>query len=285
MFWPQIIHTWMYGAIAFEEVIKKVEKAGADGIDLSIAWDDRPSNPRSLLRQDLQGMMSNAGLKAYASTALYFQPETDLSSNDKKTRDAAIDFSKQCIDVTAHAACDRMLVSPSWVSVSNKIYDSYEEDWKHAVDSIAQMAAYAATQGVTLMIEPINRYRVSLVHTVEEAIKMKEEIALPNVGIVPDIFHIMMEERQPFCRVLEAAGKDMKCLHVSDSGRTLPGMGNFNWQELFHCLTEIKFEGPLSHEPVMLYFSEKRMATDGNYAGTIETLFASGVKYLKKFMD
>jgi len=275
---------WMYGALSFGEIVKKIKKAGADGVDLSIAYEG-PSSPSSLLRQDLQGMLRDAGLKAYAASALYFHREIDLSSNEKKTREAAIDFSRQSVDVTAHAACDRMLVAPSWVSTTNKIYESYEEDWKRAVDSIAQIASYAATQGVTIMIEPINRYRVSLVHTVGEALKMKEEIGLPNVGIIPDVFHIKIEETKPLCTVLEAAGKDMKCLHVSDSGRTLPGMGVFDWQELLSCLAKIGFDGPLSHEPVMLYFDEKKMGTDKDYAGHIENLFASGVKHLRAFMD
>ena len=77
----------------------------------------------------------------------------------------------------------------------------------------------------------------------------------------------------------------MKCLHVSDSGRTLPGMGSYKWQEIFNCLAGMGFDGPLSHEPVMLYFDEKKMGTDTHYTAEMEAQFASGIKFLKTFMN
>ncbi|MCL1838340.1 MAG: sugar phosphate isomerase/epimerase [Propionibacteriaceae bacterium] len=284
MIWPQIVHTWMYGGMQLERIAQSLAASGADGADLSIDLRGEKS-PQGLLRQNIRGIFALEGLQVYAASALCSDHDIDPSSNNSEVREKALTFLLRALDVTAHAGCDRMLVSPSWVSVSHQFHTSRDEDAKRAADTIAQAATYAATLGITVMIEPINRYRVALVHTVAEALAMRDAIGLPNVAIVPDTYHMQVEELCSLPEALRSAGEHLACLHIGDSGRSVPGMGQVDWVEILACLDEIGFTGPLSYEPIELYFDASKVSSDRDYAEAFERRIASGVSYLRGLMS
>ena len=279
----QILHTWMLGDRTLADIAGILLRIGADGADLSINFEGG-SNPERLLHQDPKGIFSAAGLGVYSVSALYFHPDSDLSQPDKKAVRKAVDFTKQCVEVAVNAGCDRLLVSPSLISVRHHPHISYEEDWKRARESLAEAAEYASQFGVMLMIEPINRYRVFLVHTLAEAKKMIDEIGKPNIKIVPDVYHMIMEETESVVTVLEKHSGDIACLHLGDTARTVPGRGALDWNGIFSVLKKTGFDGPLSHEPIILYFDELRMGVDEGYAHHMEHLFSEGIAYVNSVM-
>jgi len=281
----QIVHTWMFGDSPLEENTASLARVGADGADLSITYEGRHTTEQALRKLDIQRIMADSGLKVMAVTPLYMHPDLELCHPDERVRQIAIDFSKAGADIAAQAGCDRMLISPSWISVRHQYYRCYEDDWKQAVDSLRIIAEYAGRQGVSLMIEPINRYRVSLVHTVEEGLRMMREVDMPKVGLVPDIFHMNMEEPLPLAQTLREANGHLLCLHIGDNNRKTPGGGYLDWKPILQAISDMDMEIPLSHEPVFLYFSEQKVAQDQSCRKFFEDHLANGIRHLNAVME
>ena len=285
MMLQQIVHAWMYGKRPYENVFESIKRAGADGVDLTVHTGGAAPAAEDLLKLDLKGLAANYGLTIPAVTAGYVSPELDLSNNDPKLRQIAIDFTNGAADVTAHAGADRMLVSPSWVSETHKYYVNYEDDWKQAVESLQICAEHAAKNGVMLLIEPINRYRTGLVRTVDEGLKMIEDIGMDNVHLVPDVFHMNMEEELGIPRALLHGGSHVKCLHIGDNTRRCPGFGTFDWRSILGTLQDIGFTGPLSYEPVSNDYNTGLVSSNDDAMLYFENQLKYGIAYLREIMN
>ncbi len=267
-----------------ESVSSIVKSIGFDGLDLSVSSKGCGA-PGKYLSSNVRRITHDYGIEICAVTAMFDDKGVDLSSPDKKTREAAVEFAKRCADVAAHCGCDRVLVSPSHITVNHGIHTSYEQDWKTSVEALHAAGRYAQDIGVMLMVEPINRYRVSLVHTISEAQKMVKDIGLPNIYIVPDTFHMSMEESDSVADAIKRAGKLMKCLHIGDNNRMPPGYGNIDWKEIILALDEIKFSGPLSYETVYLYFDAKKVEQFPEYRKEFLSHLETGRRYLQTLID
>lgn len=112
------------------------------------------------------------------------------------------------------------------------------------VDTWQQAALYAQKLGITIGIEPINRYESYVCNTATNVIELIEKTKMPNLAVHLDTFHMNIEERNFYDPVI-ASGKRLKHLHITESNRGMPGEGTVNWDELFKALKEIDFEGNL----------------------------------------
>ena len=282
--YQQIVHSWMYGGMEIENIAKSISRIGLDGVDLSVSSVDTHNNISLFEKKNLRRVFSDSGIEIKIVSALMYAKNTDLSSNDPAIRDHAIEFVKRVICLSAMAKCTRMLVVPSWISTTHQYYVSWEEDWKVAADSLRILAEFAVPYGVTLMIEPINRYRVGLVHTIAEAARMALEINMPNIAIVPDTFHMNIEEPTGIPTALIRNGSLIKALHVGENNRRAPGQGAFDWPKILLALNEIGFDGCLSHEPVRLYFNEHLIAANPDCLSAFERELAESADFLKQCM-
>ncbi|MDR1536183.1 MAG: sugar phosphate isomerase/epimerase [Planctomycetota bacterium] len=284
-FFPQIVHTWMYGDVEFEKVAASLREAGADGADIGITLQGRKNGPEALERTDLRGILARENLKPLCVTPLCNHPELDLSHPDDKIRDHALGFAVRGLDIAVQAGSDRMMIPPTWFSVRQSLHKSYEEDFARATDSLARLAGEASRRRLLLLLEPINRFRVSLVHTVAEARRMLDAIGMDNLGIAGDTYHMNMEEGQGVPSAILAAGPLLRCLHIGENNRKPPGFGSLDWKAVLGALKAIGFSGPLSHEPVFLYFSEQRVASDPEYHRYFQRLLGHGIKTLRGIME
>lgn len=283
MYLEQIVHTCVFGDAPLELAAHSLMEAGADGVDLSVRH--RGINTAQyLLRRENRQLLKDCGLKVRAVTPLLIEDELDLSSDDPTIRNRALSFAKSGVDVAAFYGCDRMLVTPSRARITEQDFSDYAARWKRACGSVAQLAAYAAGQGVQLMLEPMNRFRVTLIHTVEDALRMIAETGAENVGIVPDTFHANMEEGEGICAALKRGGKRVLCLHLGDNNRACPGGGCLNWQAILETLKQLQFDGPLSHEPLTLYHNPERAAVDAAYRQNYVKQLKGGITYLREIM-
>ena len=282
--YKQVVHSWMYGGMEIEDIAKSILRVGLDGADLSVSSMDAHNHIDLFEKKDLKRIFSDCGIDIHIVSAQMFAKNTDLSSNDPATRDNAIKFVKRVIKLSSAVECARMLIVPSWISTDHHYYVSWEEDWKIAVNSLRTLAEFSVPYGVTLMIEPVNRYRVGLVRTIAEAARMSLEVDMPNVAIVPDTFHMNIEESMSIPAALTQGGSLIKALHVGNNNRHAPGPGALNWEEILRTLDKIGFNGCLSHEPYSLYFDENKVAADPKCLLAFEQELAASVVFLENCM-
>ena len=283
MYYPTIMHTWMYGNMDLINICQNVKSAGFDGLDLSIS-DDESYNIHNFERVNISKMAENFGLTLSVASALMKGPTHDLSHNDLGLRKQAIDFVKRAIDASGYAGVRYLLVMPSRI-YNTVYYTSREDDWKRSVESLFICAEYAAAFGITLLLEPLNRQKVTLVRTLEEGKRIIQDVGRDNIYLVPDIYQMSMEEICGIPAAIREYGQWIQNIHVADSTRCVPGMGVYNWHEILTALNDINYKGALSFEPVFLDFDAVRVFTEKDYEMKFSTQLKLGVNFIHTVMQ
>lgn len=112
---------------------------------------------------------------------------------------------------------------------------------------LEEVGRYAEKLGTTLALEPINRYETRFFHTLEDAVGICRETGIPNIKIMADLFHMSIEE-QNIAESIIGAREYIRHIHLSDSGRLLPGHGNIDFRAVFAALKEIGYAGYMALE-------------------------------------
>jgi sugar phosphate isomerase/epimerase len=128
-----------------------------------------------------------------------------------------------------------------------------------ALACLEQCCQVAAVVGVTLLLEPLNRYECDYLNTVEDALSVIREIGLPNLKLLADTFHMNIEEVD-IAASLRRAGPNLGHVHLVDSNRRAPGHGHLDVRGVLQALRDINYPGYLSFE--VLPLPSPRQATE-----------------------
>lgn len=109
------------------------------------------------------------------------------------------------------------------------------------------VARHAASLGIELGLEPVNRYETYLINTARQAVELIERIGEPNVLVHIDTYHANIEETSQG-DAIRTAGARMKYIHLSESHRGTPGTGTVDWDEVFAAMRDVHFDGCLVME-------------------------------------
>ncbi|NLT43030.1 MAG: sugar phosphate isomerase/epimerase [Anaerolineae bacterium] len=116
-------------------------------------------------------------------------------------------------------------------------------------DGLRAAAELAAGYGLRLALEPVNRYEVDLIHTVDEGLDFLRRVGHDSLGLLIDTFHANIEESDrldPYRRVLEAGR--LFHVHLGDNNRLAPGWGVIDFRAIVACLRRGGYQGYLSAE-------------------------------------
>jgi D-psicose/D-tagatose/L-ribulose 3-epimerase len=119
-----------------------------------------------------------------------------------------------------------------------------DRERRTCAEVLAEVAGYAAERGITLGLEPVNRYETYLYNTIGDTLGLIDAIGSNRVFIHGDTYHMNIEE-PGFKKPILEAGDRLAYLHCSESDRGVPGQGNVHWDELFSALAAISYGGPL----------------------------------------
>ena len=116
-------------------------------------------------------------------------------------------------------------------------------------EAMLPIADYARKKGVTVILEPINRYETILLNRGDEVYDfIVNDLGNPDsIGILWDLFHANIEDRD-FAQTIAKIGPKIKHVHVADSNRAFPGYGHTDLDSIFKLLYEAGFEEYASFE-------------------------------------
>lgn len=234
-----------FGAIAFGEsfatTVTELKKLGYQGVELAIR------NPEEIDQDDVMHIVEEAALlvPAIGTGQAFLEEGLSLSSLDNTVRQKTIERLKSHI---LFAAPFGALVIIGLIR-GNLPSDNAEQ--KKAVEylkeSLLECSFFAQKKGVRLVIEPLNRYEVNFLHTIEETVEFIISLGCPNIGILADSFHMNIEEADFYQSILKARGL-LWHFHIADSNRLAPGFGHTNFVPLFKALQDIRYQGFISAE-------------------------------------
>lgn len=174
-----------------------------------------------------------------------FGPERDISSTDPAYREIGKQYIIDCIRI-AEQMDSPVFGGPVYSAVGKTRIVSEEQKKQErawCVNILKEVSQIAGDCGVTLGLEPLNRFETDMVNTVDQALSILDEVGNPNLKIVLDTFHSNIEEKD-IPASIRKIGKDLLC-HVqgNESDRGTPGTGHLEWQGIQEALTDIGYDG------------------------------------------
>jgi D-psicose/D-tagatose/L-ribulose 3-epimerase len=122
-----------------------------------------------------------------------------------------------------------------------------ETEYDSIARALGPAAKHAKSRGLSLGIEPVNRYETHLINTGWQAVEMIERVGADNIFVHLDTYHMNIEEKGAANGILDAR-EHLRYIHLSESDRGAPGAGNVPWDEIFAALAAIGFKGGLAME-------------------------------------
>jgi sugar phosphate isomerase/epimerase len=214
---------------------------GYDAVELFIL-DPRETGIDWIARQvDSRGLSVNAlgpGLACFKNGWSFAHP-------DPEVRKLALDRVFDHIRLAAHWGA-----SIDVGGIRAKLSDDPELSRQQrlwVVECLQSCAKFAAPLGVSLAIEPLNRYETNFINTVSEALELLDLLDCPNTGLLLDSFHMNIEEPSIYDAIDAARGRILN-IHLPDSNRQAPGRGHLDLAKIVAKLREVGYDHYLSME-------------------------------------
>jgi D-psicose/D-tagatose/L-ribulose 3-epimerase len=233
-------------------VLERLKEIGYDGVELPIF--DLNTDKWQMWSKRLDEI----GLERTANTVI--APEHNPVSADPAIRQAAYEHMKQVVDCCA-AAGSSILCGPHQVALGEFTgKGATEDEWKRSVEHLRKVAEHARSRGVTIAEEVVNRFEIYHVNTLEQGIRLVDEVAHPNCRLHLDTFHAHIEEKDP-AAAIRRAGSRIAHVHISENDRGVPGSGSVRWDATFDALRDIGYDGWLTVEAFGNFLANLAAAT------------------------
>lgn len=180
-----------------------------------------------------------------------FLPKYDMASEDPAIRKAGSEYLQKILDVM-EAAGIRLLGGTcytKWPAYRTTVLPPEEKRiiTMRTAEAFADAIRTIPYRGITIALEPLNRFEGYLINTAAEGCAFCELVDNPNLGIMLDGFHMSMEEDDISAAIINSS-KWLKHLHLAENNRRLPGSGTFPWGTYFSALKAIGYCGRLDIE-------------------------------------
>lgn len=239
-------HKTVFGPVLFAGNIEggfaELHQCGFHHVELSVR------NVDDLLFKKLETLLHRYDLNitAIATGQGCLHDQLCLSAADPNLRSAAVRRMIEIIDMAHHFNADVIIGG-----VRGKFVGSSENQAKQhsgLLESIQTCCEHARIQGVTLLLETINRYETNCINTAAQAVDLIQNLGKPpNLKVLLDTFHMNIEEVD-LHKTIRAVGKHLGYVHLADSNRLAPGQGHTDLRSVMHTLFAMGYRGVISAE-------------------------------------
>jgi sugar phosphate isomerase/epimerase len=216
--------------------IAKAAQLGYDGVELALATsaDVVPGDVLRLLGDH------GIGLSAISTGRVFAEQKVWLTNPDPGERRRAVEILIGLVDLAASLGAPRVNIG----RVRGMVHagDTLETAEGRFAEGIGAVAARAAPHGINIVLEPVNRYEINFVNSVlPDGINLVSRLGIPNVKLMPDVFHMNIEDAS-IARSLEAAGGMIGYVHLADSNRWAPGQGHTDFPAILGALRAVGYD-------------------------------------------
>ena len=236
---------------------------GYAGFDLPIAPPAAALDPAVELRsyEGLRSALDKAGLQDVGFTTNVGATRTyDPSSMYREQRELSLAYLKSRVDITRALRASIMagpIVVPYGVfpttDAREPIWSDSLQDWlapryRNAQPIIEELGDYAAEQGVSLAIEPVDHWETPGPNMVQDVTRFLEGVASQQVGVCVDSAHVVLgsdgpEEFNSSINGLIKAGR-LNYVHISAPDRGAVKDSWIPWKPFLAPILE-GYDGPL----------------------------------------
>lgn len=234
-----------FEAVGFDEDLCSVafalQRLGYEGIELAIR------DPDVVEKGKIHDVLEKAGLvvPAIGTGQAFIEEKLSLSSLNPRIRRSAIERVKK--HITLSSSFGSFVIIGLIRGRLPQEETKREKAVEFLKDSLRECGEFAQSKNVKLVVEPLNRYELNFLNTLEETATFISSLGMPNIGILADSFHMNIEEKD-FRESLSKVKNLLWHFHVADSNRWAPGFGHLDFGVILETLQEIGYQGFVSAE-------------------------------------
>lgn len=175
--------------------------------------------------------------------------DCDVSSENEETRRNGIAFMKKLLDKMELADIRQIggIIYAYW-PVDYSVPVRKEITRAISIESVRELADYAAPKHIMLTLETVNRFEQYLFNDAAEATQFVKDVDRDNVKVMLDSFHMNIEE-DSFYDAIVQTGSYLGHFHIGEPNRKVPGKGRMPWEEIARALRDIHYDGTIVMEP------------------------------------
>jgi D-psicose/D-tagatose/L-ribulose 3-epimerase len=218
----------------YRPVFEMLKAAGYEGIEVPIfELDPEPYAKLGAWLRD--SGLDPIGVSARGEAANPISPDPEVRAN-------GLGENVQTLDCAQALGAD-LVVGP--IQTGLGVFSGAaptSEEWAWAVAQLQELAPAAEERGITLALEPLNRFEQYLTNTAADGARLCRDVGHPSCRLMYDTFHAHIEEKDPRA-ALEGCKDVLVYVHVSENDRSTPGTGQVDWDTTFAALREIGYDG------------------------------------------
>lgn len=259
-------------------LFEKIASLGYEGVEIAV------EDPTLIDSEKIYKELKKNGLQAIVCGA--FGPSRDLTSDDEDLQKNGLLYIEDCLNISNDLGAN-FFAGPMYSAVgkARMVPDAQRRtEWNRAVDNLGKVCEMAATKGLELALEPLNRFESDLINNVDDVLRLIDELSHPAAKICLDMFHMNIEEPDPGLAIRKAGDKLLH-VQVSENYRGTPGTGNASWGAFYEALLAINYKGAVSIES----FTPENKELAGavciwrNLAEDQDTFAREGHEFLKRW--
>jgi RpiB/LacA/LacB family sugar-phosphate isomerase len=221
--------------------LDNAQKLGFDGVELSLR------DPGNIELDKLTTLLTEHNLKAkaIATGQSYLRDGLSLTSEDSGIRQKALERLRAHLHLAGELGA--MLIVGGIRGRLSSSKETQKTQKAFFCEAIVDLARSGEKTGTTVLIEPINRYETNFINTVDEGLGIIQQIGMDNLKLLPDTFHMNIEESDLEGAILRA-GHSIGYMHFADSNRRAAGQGHINFVRILQALNQAGYHGMITSE-------------------------------------
>jgi len=220
------------------DLVDHAADLGAEVFEIAV------EDPELVAAAPLAQALRGRGLHAIVCGA--YGPGRDVGDPDPGVRASTLAYVARLVRLAEALGAD-LVAGPAYGSVGLARPLPPEEraaERARVVASLREAAEDAAAHGVRLALEPLNRFETDRINTVEQGLRLCEDVGHDAVGLHLDTFHLHLEECDSAAAVRAAAEAGrLFHVHACENDRGVPGRGQVAWDGIARALRESAFAG------------------------------------------
>ncbi|MES2843944.1 MAG: sugar phosphate isomerase/epimerase [Pseudomonadota bacterium] len=257
-----------------EPLLRDIKATGFDGVEVPIFTGDIDHYAR------LGDLLDRIGLQRTAVSAMG-DPAMNLIGDDA-ARAAGLAYMRHVIDCTQALGANR-LAGPLHSTLGHFTGSGPTgQEIDRSIQSQRAIGDHAATRGVTVALEALNRFECYLLNTMQALSDHIDAIDHPNIRAMYDTFHANIEEADPIS-AFTRHHRNIAHVHISENDRGVPGRGNIPWDETFQALRASGYDGWLTIEAFGRGLPDLAAATKvwRDFAESPQAVYRDGFRHIR----
>jgi D-psicose/D-tagatose/L-ribulose 3-epimerase len=170
-------------------------------------------------------------------------PGRDFRGTDAEQK-TAMDYCKALVDqavVLGHAK----IIGPvySVVGKADAVEPAQQKvEFQLVVKNLKELGKYAESKGITICVEPLNRFETDFLNTCDQGLKLLKAVGSKALRLHLDTFHMNIEEKNQ-AAAIKKAGKLLGHFHACGTDRGTPGGDSLDWKPIVAALKAVKYDG------------------------------------------